>query len=157
MDPIPGLTIQRVTQADEALFAACQRLIPQLTDSSAPPTRYELELLVASPCSYLFMAKHADFAGAEPGGDIIGLATLLLYRVPSGLRAYIEDVVVDERARGKRLGEALTWACLEAARQAGAPYVGLTSNPARVAANQLYQKMGFVQRQTNVYKYTFDR
>jgi ribosomal protein S18 acetylase RimI-like enzyme len=152
MDPLPGLTIQRVTLADEALFAACQRLIPQLTDTGPPPTHHELELLVASPCSYLFMAKHTDF-----GDEIIGLATLLLYRVPTGLRAYIEDVVVDERARGRRLGEVLTWACLEAARQAGAPYVGLTSNPARVAANRLYQKMGFVQRQTNVYKYTFDQ
>ena len=142
MDGFPGLTIERVTAADEALYAACQRLVPQLTDTNPPPTREELALLVASPCSYLFMAKHMDF-----GNEIIGLATLLLYRVPTGLRGYIEDVIVDERGRGRRIGEALTQACLEAAQQAGAPYVGLTSNPARVAANQLYQKMGFVQRQ----------
>jgi ribosomal protein S18 acetylase RimI-like enzyme len=152
MDEFPGVKIARVTQADEALFAACQRLVPQLTDTSPPPTQAELELLVASPCSLLFMAQHADF-----GDEIIGLATLLLYRVPTGLRGYIEDVVVDERARGRRIGEALTWACLDAAREAGAPYVGLTSNPARVAANRLYQKMGFIQRQTNVYKYTFEK
>lgn len=157
MISIPGLTIQRLTQADEALYAACRRLVPQLTDTNPPPTRDELELLVSSPCSYLFIARHSDFASAEPGAEIIGLATLILYRVPTGLRGYIEDVVVDERARGRRVGEALTQACLEAARQAGAPYVGLTSNPSRVAANALYQKMGFVQRQTNVYKYTFNK
>jgi ribosomal protein S18 acetylase RimI-like enzyme len=157
MDEFPGVKIARITQADEALFAACQRLVPQLTDTSPPPTQAELELLVASPCSLLFMAQHADFGTADLGGEIIGLATLLLYRVPTGLRAYIEDVVVDERVRGRRIGEALTRALLDAAQQAGAPYVGLTSNPSRVAANRLYQKMGFTQRQTNVYKYTFEK
>jgi ribosomal protein S18 acetylase RimI-like enzyme len=145
-----GLTIERLTQAGEALYAACQRLVPQLTDSSPPPTAEELALLLASPCSFVFAAKHADF-----DDEIIGLATLLLYRIPTGLRGYIEDVVVDERARGRGIGEALTWACLESAREAGAPYVGLTSNPSRVAANRLYQKMGFVQRDTNVYKFVF--
>jgi GNAT superfamily N-acetyltransferase len=111
MDEFPGVKIARVTQADEALFAACQRLVPQLTDTAPPPTQAELELLVASPCSLLFKAQQADF-----GEEIIGLATLLLYRVPTGLRGYIEDVVVDERVRGRRIGEALTWACLDAAR-----------------------------------------
>ena len=152
MDDFPGVKIERVTQVDEALVAACQRLVPQLTDSNPPPTKQELELLVASPCSFLFKAKHGDF-----GDEIIGLATLLLYRVPTGLRGYIEDVIVDEKARGRRIGEALTWACLDTARWAGAPYVGLTSNPARVAANKLYQKMGFVRRDTNVYKYVFEK
>jgi ribosomal protein S18 acetylase RimI-like enzyme len=150
MDPIPGVTIERVTQPSQALYAACQRLVPQLTDIHPPPSRQELELLVSSDSTNLYIARHADF-----GEEIIGLATLLLYRVPTGLRAYIEDVVVDEQVRGRRIGEALTWACLEHARLAGAPYVGLTSNPARVAANQLYQKMGFVRRETNVYKFTF--
>jgi ribosomal protein S18 acetylase RimI-like enzyme len=152
MSDFPGVTIARVTQVDEALCLACQRLVPQLTGLNPPPTRDELALLVASPCSILFMARHEDF-----GEAIIGLATLLLYRVPTGLRGYIEDVVVDELARGRKVGEALTWACLEHAQQAGAPYVGLTSSPSRVAANRLYQKMGFVQRQTNVYKYTFKK
>lgn len=150
MEKITGVTIERVSQANDALYMACQRLIPQLTSSSPAPTRQALALLVASPCSLLFTARHIDF-----GEEIIGLSTLVLYRVPSGLRAYIEDVIVDEKARGRKIGEALTWACLEAARQAGAPYVGLTSNPSRVAANRLYQKMGFVRRETNVYKYSF--
>lgn len=151
MEPIPGVTIERLSLVDEALYTACQRLVPQLTNTN-PPTREELELLLASPCSFLFVAKHIDF-----GDETIGLATLILYRVPTGLRGYIEDVVVDERARGRRVGEALTWACLEAAREAGAPYAGLTSNPSRVAANRLYQKMGFEVRQTNVYRYVFPK
>jgi len=152
MEPIPGVTVERLSLVDEALYAACQRLVPQLTESNPPPTCEELALLLASPCSFLFMAKHIDF-----GDETIGLATLILYRVPTGLRGYIEDVVVDERARGRGIGEALTWACLEAAREAGAPYAGLTSNPSRVAANRLYQKMGFELRQTNVYRYVFPK
>lgn len=81
----------------------------------------------------------------------------MLYRVPTGMRAYIEDVVVDERARGRRIGEALTRACLERAKQAGASQVMLTSNPGRDAANRLYQRMGFELRKTNVYRYGFNR
>ena len=143
------LTIFRATQPGDELYAACQRLVPQLTNNNPPPTPEELAQMLASPASILFAARHADF-----GDEIIGLATLILYRVPTGLRGYIEDVIVDERARGRRIGEALTQACLEHARQAGAPQVGLTSNPARQAANRLYQRMGFELRHTNVYRYT---
>lgn len=146
----PALTVFRADQPSEELYAACQRLVPQLTNNNPPPSRQDLALMLASPASILFAARHADF-----GDEIIGLATLILYRVPTGLRGYIEDVIVDERARGRRIGEALTQACLEHARQAGAPQVGLTSNPARQAANRLYQRMGFELRQTNVYRYLF--
>jgi ribosomal protein S18 acetylase RimI-like enzyme len=109
-------------------------------------------MLVSSGSSVLFEARHLDF-----GDTIIGIATLILYRVPTGLRAYIEDMVVDEQARGRRIGEALTRACLERAEQAGASQVMLTSNPSRVAANRLYQRMGFKVRKTNVYRYVFKR
>lgn len=146
----PALTVFRAAQPSEELYAACQRLVPQLTNNNPPPSRQDLALMLASPASILFAAQHTDF-----GDEIIGLATLILYRVPTGLRGYIEDVIVDERARGRRIGEALTQACLEHARQAGAPQVGLTSNPARQAANRLYQRMGFELRQTNVYRYLF--
>lgn len=151
MDGIPGLTFERVTNANEALLAACQRLVPQLSHTNPPPTFDELVLLLASPTTQLFTAGQVEF-----GEEIIGLASLILYHVPSGLRGYIEDVIVDERARRRGVGEALTWACLQAAKAAGAPYVGLTSNPNRTAANHLYQKMGFVRRQTNVYRFVFN-
>jgi ribosomal protein S18 acetylase RimI-like enzyme len=108
--------------------------------------------LLASPSSFLYLARHRDF-----GDEIIGLATLAIYPVPTGVRGFIEDVVVDERARGKRVGEALMRACLDHAERAGAPQVMLTSNPGRTAANRLYQRMGFELRKTNVYRYYFIR
>jgi ribosomal protein S18 acetylase RimI-like enzyme len=107
-------------------------------------------MLLASPASNLFIARHED-----SGDEIIGLATLVLYRVPTGMRGYIEDVVVDEKRRGMRIGEALSQACLDYAEQAGAPQVMLTSNPGRQAAIRLYQRMGFELRKTNVFRYSF--
>jgi ribosomal protein S18 acetylase RimI-like enzyme len=108
--------------------------------------------MLSTGSSTVYLAHHGDY-----GDEIIGLATLVPYRVPTGMRAYIEDMVVDERARGRRVGEALTHACLEQAEAAGASQVMLTSNPGRIAANRLYQRMGFELRKTNVYRYGFKR
>jgi ribosomal protein S18 acetylase RimI-like enzyme len=149
---IPGLIISKATELTEELYQMCQRLVPQLTTNNPPPRREELELLISSNSSSLFLAKHPAF-----GDEIIGMATLILYRVPTGLRAYIEDVVVDERARNKRVGEALTQQCLEWAQEAGAPQAMLTCSPGRLAANKLYQRMGFELRKTNVYRYPLNR
>ena len=153
MDDIyQNVQVSQVTEMTEELYLACQRLVPQLTHNNPPPTREQLILLLESPATFLYIARTPD---SENG--IVGLATLVLYRVPTGVRGYIEDVVVDEKARGRRIGEALTLACLEQAEQAGAPQVMLTSNPGRTAANRLYQRMGFELRKTNVYKYSFTR
>jgi ribosomal protein S18 acetylase RimI-like enzyme len=146
----PDIKIDQVSEMSDELFQACKRLIPQLTHNNPAPTQQELSLLLASSASTLFAAYHKDF-----GIEIVGLATVVIYRVPTGLRGYIEDVVVDERARGKRIGEALSQRCLEKAEQEGATQVMLTSNPGRSAANRLYRRMGFEQRKTNVYKYRF--
>jgi ribosomal protein S18 acetylase RimI-like enzyme len=151
-DPSSYPSITTASELTEELYQACQRLIPQLTPNTPPPSRQELALLLSSGMSLLFLARHPDFEEA-----IIGIAALILYRVPTGLRAYIEDVVVDEQARGRRIGEALTRACLERAEEAGASQVMLTSNPNRVAANHLYQRMGFELRNTNVYRYVIKR
>jgi ribosomal protein S18 acetylase RimI-like enzyme len=146
-----SIKIIQATEVSEALFRACQRLVPQLTRNNPPPTRPQLKLLVSGGTSSLFLAVQQ-----QDGVDkIVGLATLILYRVPTGLRGYIEDVVVDEKLRGYGIGEALTLACLEKAKQAGSPQVMLTCNPARKAANRLYQRMGFELRKTNVYRYCF--
>ena len=152
LDLSPHCKITLVTEMTDELFQACQRLVPQLTDNNPPPTREQLAQMLASPTSFLYLASHQDF-----GDELIGMATLILYRVPTGLRGYIEDVVVDEKARGRRIGEALSRACLERAEQAGAAQVMLTSNPGRDAANRLYQRMGFELRKTNVYRYGFKR
>jgi ribosomal protein S18 acetylase RimI-like enzyme len=147
---MPTLQITRLLEVTPELLAACQRLIPQLSPTAPLPTPADLTALLTAPGVVQLAAVHVDF-----GLQIIGLATLILYRVPTGLRGYIEDVIVDEQARGRGIGEALTQACLDHAKAAGAPQVGLTSSPQRQAANRLYQRMGFELRHTNVYRYRF--
>jgi ribosomal protein S18 acetylase RimI-like enzyme len=136
-------------QISEEIVAAFQRLVPQLSASSPPPTERELNTIISSKDALLYLAR-------DENGTIVGSLTLIFFRIPTGLRARIEDVVVDETARGKGIGEALTRTALEKAGQFGAPYVDLTSNPARQAANRLYQRMGFQCRETNVYRYFFE-
>ena len=131
--------------ADE-LVDAMQRLIPQLSSSNPPPGRAELEEIVASPATTLFVARRRD--------RIVGALTLVAFRIPTGVRTRIEDVVVDETVRGQRVGERLSEAALERARQLGARSTDLTSRPSREAANRLYARMGFQQRESNVYRYT---
>ncbi|MDA2957660.1 MAG: GNAT family N-acetyltransferase [Actinomycetota bacterium] len=133
------------TVTDEVVDALA-RLIPQLSSSNPPPTRSQLEILVSSEASTLFLARVE--------GRIVGSLTLATFRIPTGVRAWIEDVVVDEQARGHGVGEALNRAALDLARAEGAITVELTSRPSREAANRLYLRMGFVVRDTNVYRYT---
>ena len=139
------LRIEPVQSVSESIIDACHRLIPQLSSSSQPITGDELKEIVASESTVMF-AAHLD-------GEIVGLLTLAVFRIPTGLRAWIEDVVVDERARGSGVGEALNQAALAEARRRGAKTVDLTSRPSREAANRLYQRIGFVQRDTNVYRF----
>lgn len=139
------------TEVTPALVEAFDRLIPQLSRSNPPPTAEELGLIVDSPASILLLA--VDRGDAD---RIIGSLTLAWFRIPTGVRAWIEDVVVDESARGAGVGEALNLAALDRARAVGAVTVDLTSRPSREAANRLYQRIGFVARDTNVYRYSLD-
>jgi ribosomal protein S18 acetylase RimI-like enzyme len=136
----PALTV------DDDLVEAFARLIPQLSASSPPPDRDALAAIVDNPESVLFVATH--------DGAIVGSLTLALYRIPTGVKAWIEDVVVDAGARGQGVGDALNRAAIDAARQRGAKHVSLTSRPSREAANRLYQRLGFELYPTNVYRYT---
>lgn len=131
---------------DDELVEAFDRLIPQLSSSSPPPTREHLVALVGSADTVLFVVRL--------GGQIVGSLTLAFYRIPTGTKAWIEDVVVDGAARGRGVGELLNRAALEQARERGAKDVSLTSRPSREAANRLYQRIGFEPRTTNVYRYT---
>lgn len=144
------MEIFTATQLTDEIYTAMQRLIPQLS-VSPPPSHQELQEIIHSTSTILFLARHPDL-----GNEIVGAAALVLFRIPTGLRARIEDVVVDERLRRKGIGEALTQAAMDRARIAGASWVDLTSNPARLAANRLYQRMGFELRQTNLYRYKLD-
>lgn len=139
------MQVSEVTEVSDALMDAFARLIPQLSSSNPPPTRDEVAEMVGSDASILFVAEHE--------GAIVGTLTLVLFRIPTAMRAWIEDVVVDDGARGLGVGQALNEAALDRARQAGAATVDLTSRPSREAANRLYQRIGFVERTTNVYRY----
>jgi len=142
------MDIQIASTVTEKLYDAFQRLVPQLTKNNPPPSRDDLLALLRSGSSTLLVARADE-------GRILGAANLTVYRAPTGIRAIIEDVIVDESARGQGLGEALVRRCLELAREKGAPSVTLTSNPKREAANRLYQRMGFIKRETNAYVWKY--
>jgi len=145
-----GVEIIEATEVTDVLVEAFEVLIPQLSSSNPPPTRAELELIVESPASILLLAVDAE------SGAILGSLTLAWFRIPTGVRAWIEDVVVDGEARGCGVGEALNRAALDRARALGAKTVDLTSRPSREAANRLYQRIGFVARDTNVYRFSLE-
>ncbi|AJC69265.1 GNAT family acetyltransferase [Trueperella pyogenes TP8] len=136
--------MELATSATPELEAAFARLIPQL--SSAQPMDIEqIEQLIAQQAIDLLLYKDED--------EIQGMLTLVTFTIPTGVRAWIEDVVVDDTARGKGAGRALVEAACDLATKRGAKTVDLTSRPSREAANRLYQRCGFEARQTNVYRY----
>jgi ribosomal protein S18 acetylase RimI-like enzyme len=143
------IEIAEATEVTPELVAAFERLIPQLSKSNPPPSEDDLRAIATSRASVLLIATDPD-----RGGEIVGSLTLILFRIPTGVRAWIEDVVTDGAARGRGVATALNLAALDRARQAGARTVDLTSRPSREDANRLYRKIGFEQRDTNVYRYT---
>ncbi len=142
------IEVSEVSEVTPEVVAAFARLIPQLSRSNPPPDETALAAIVAAEASCLLVARDPDQAGA-----IVGSLTLVVFPIPTGWRAWIEDVVVDEAARGRGVGQALNQAALDRARAAGATTVDLTSRPSREAANRLYRRLGFVERETNVYRY----
>lgn len=141
-----SVSVERALRVDAELHEAFVRLIPQLSSSNPPPTVDELREIVFAPGSVVLVAR--------VDSRIVGTLTLAMFRIPTGLRAWIEDVVVDEAARGLGVGEALTRAAIAEAGRRGASTVELTSRPSREAANRLYRRIGFEARETNVYRYT---
>jgi len=144
------MVIEQVLARTPEVLGALERLIPQLTHNNPPPAADELDALLKNDSNVLLIARHPD-----EKGQIVGAGSLTIYRVPTGTRAVIEDVVVDQASRGLGIGEALMKRLLELARQRGARGVSLTSNPRRLAANRLYLRMGFSLRQTNCYYLEF--
>jgi ribosomal protein S18 acetylase RimI-like enzyme len=141
-----AVMVEKVHTVTSEVVLAFESLIPQLSRSNPAPTEAELNDMVSSPASDVFIAR--------VDGKIVGSLTLVTFRIPTGIRAWIEDVVVDESARGHGVGEALNQAAIAEAQHRGAVTVDLTSRPSREAANRLYQRIGFVQRDTNVYRYS---
>ena len=138
-------SVEIAVEATNEVITALHRLIPQLSSSSAPVSVDELREIISSDSTVMFLARL--------DGRIVGSLTLAIFRIPTGIRAWIEDVVVDESTRGHGVGEALNRAALDEAKSRGAKTVDLTSRPSREAANRLYRRIGFVARETNVYRY----
>ena len=145
-----SISVKAATEVDDGLVEAFSRLIPQLSSSSPPPTAAELLSIIDNPNSVLFIA---ELDGDDDVRSVVGSLTLAFYRIPTGLKAWIEDVVVDESARGLGVGEALSVAAIDESRQRGAKNVSLTSRSSREAANRLYQRLGFEPYETNLYRF----
>jgi ribosomal protein S18 acetylase RimI-like enzyme len=139
------VSVEVLHEVTDEVVEAFARLIPQLSRSAAAPDAAALRAMVASPATTILIARQA--------GTIIGTLTLAMFAIPTGIRAWIEDVVVDEAARGTGSGRALTEEALRIAQAAGAKTVDLTSRPSREAAGRLYEKLGFQLRGTRVYRY----
>lgn len=137
------------TEPSEELLEAVRRLVPQLSPTAPVPGAGELEDVIASPATTLLLVRDED-------DRIVGMLTLALFRIPTGMRAWIEDVVVDEGARGMGAGEALVREAIRVAEKAGARTVDLTSRPERKGANHMYERIGFRPRGTNVYRYELE-
>ncbi len=140
------IAVRIATSVDADLVAALTDLLPQLSRSAPPPTAEQLARIVADPATTLFVA--------EDDGRIVGSLTLAAFEIPTGRRAWIEDVVTDAATRGRGVASALVNSALAHAADFGARTVDLTSRPDRDDANRLYVKLGFEQRTTNVYRYS---
>lgn len=152
------VTVFEATEVTPELVRAFEHLVPQLSTSNPPPSEDELREMVSSPSTVVFMAQDVQ------SREYVGTLTLALFRIPTGLRAWIEDVIVDEAARGgaqrtldgRGVAEALCDAAITRGRMVGAKTVDLTSRPSREVANKLYVRLGFELRDTNVYRYDLD-
>ncbi|MEU6378375.1 GNAT family N-acetyltransferase [Streptomyces sp. NPDC046909] len=131
-------------QASQELLDAFARLLPQLSATANPLDRGAVERLVTSDVNTVLVARAAE--------GIVGTLTLVLVPLPSGLRGRVEDVVVDDAARGRGIAGLLIQEALRIAREAGARTVDLTSRPDREAANRLYERLGFHARRSTVYR-----
>jgi ribosomal protein S18 acetylase RimI-like enzyme len=143
-----AITVQVAQQATEELLAGLNDLLPQLSSSAPPLEIADLERIVSSSAINLFVATDGDV--------VVGSLTLAIFPIPTGLRAWIEDVVVDGTVRGVGVGEALTHAAIDEARRRGARSLDLTTRPSRESANRLYRKLGFEMRETNVYRFSLE-
>jgi ribosomal protein S18 acetylase RimI-like enzyme len=142
------MRVEAAAAVDDDLCAAVDRLVSQLSRSPHPPSRPVLERIVADGATTLFVARDDD--------TVVGMLTLATFQIPTGVRAWIEDVVVDDAARGAGVAAALVQAALDRSAEVGARTVDLTSRPNREAANRLYVRMGFEARETNVYRRTLE-
>ena len=142
------IKIFEITEMSQTVYDAFERLLPQLSSSAKIPTWEELEDLINSKAGIVLAAVDDE----DPEGTILGTMTLVVFRIPTGVRAWVEDVVVDKEARGKGIGEKLIRTSIERAKAEGAKTIDLTSRPSRVEAHRLYKRCGFEMRETCVFR-----
>lgn len=142
------MKIKRITSFSERVYKSVIRLLPQLAPEIEFPAKQYFKSILACENIHFFIVELDD-------KQIAGMLTLAAYNIPSGIKVWIEDVVVDDSQRGKGYGKDLMLFAIDYSKSLGAKSVGLTSRPSRIAANRLYQKIGFVKYETNVYKITF--
>ncbi|HEY0831763.1 MAG TPA: GNAT family N-acetyltransferase [Candidatus Dormibacteraeota bacterium] len=136
--------IEAVTEATAEVYGALERLLPQLNPHLPVPTMERLRAILADPAVTLLLARD--------GEEIVGTTSVIVYTTPFWIKARLDEVVVDESARGKGVGAALVKASLDLAREKGVEVVELQSGVHRDEANRLYPRMGFKLRETNVYR-----
>jgi ribosomal protein S18 acetylase RimI-like enzyme len=140
-----SISVDVVRSSSTKLLDGINKLLPQLSGTARPLTSLDLDAMIESDSVSLLVAFDGD--------DVVGMLTLVIFPIPTGVRAWIEDVVVDEKCRGAGIGEALSVRAVDLARMGGAKTIELTSRPSREAANHLYSKLGFGVRETNVYRF----
>lgn len=142
------MEIVTITEYSDELHKTINALLPQLSEFAQPLTKNHLIGIIQSPSTHLLMAVEDDL--------FYGILSLVIFKIPTGIRALIEDVVVKDNVRGSGIGKMLLQNAIGLAKELGAKTVDLTSNPSREAANMLYKKIGFEQRETNIYRYTIE-
>ena len=141
--------VEILTDVTDEVVEAFGRLLPQLSSSAKPLDAAAIAALASAPEVTVLLARSDD-------GRIAGSLSLVIFRIPTGLRAWIEDVVVDQAARGQGIGGVLTREAIRLAREAGVRTVDLSTRPSRVAAGRLYEREGFKQRDTRMYRYAVE-
>lgn len=141
------IEIRKVDAPSPEILKAVNRLVPQLSSSSPQLDSGDLKRIIDDECVDFLVAEDSDT------GEIVGTLTLVVFFIPTGVRAWIEDVIVDSGARGSGIGKLLVRRAIEIAGSQGARTVDLTSRPSRVEANALYLSLGFEIRETNVYRF----
>lgn len=144
------MKIEIVSKNTSEISKTLEKLIPQLDPTVPIPSKDDLTQIISSSSIYLYIARDPAL-----NNQIVGTLTLVLYRSPTGLHAHFEDLVVDQNSREKRIGTTLLKTALKKAREKGAAFIDLTSRPSRKTANQLYKRIGFTRRKTNLYRYAF--
>ena len=140
------INISELTEASSSVLQSINELLPQLSSSAQVISMDRLSELVESDNTIIFL-------GTDDNGQILGMLSLIVMKIPTGNKAWIEDVVVDQSARGKGMGKALMDHALERAKKLAVKSVDLTSRPSRETANMLYQSLGYQIRETNVYRH----